>query len=301
MKSIPQIIKEEFRSFIKEIDEDIHDMYEARDNIMQEIFQDFLYNNNEDFTKNITWQVVPYTRLKKIWEDYMKMGTVRDVRGIDSIERIIIRAGLRLSVVTELAGHTSYGNGEEEIENNIGYWVDEQLNCIIPVEQVDVNQLEIPYNDPAAGHKKKEPNTEQECSTEIHPFAQKVINDKFNPANMDREDARGMLMDAMQSRFFDYYLTDPKSGHLYISDYGLPAIEQLTAQLYGENSPEMKVQIIDKILNVVHQRSDLASWFVQGGSSSLSDLSGYEVPDEEAGGYDTKSAISGRYNMADYR
>ena len=90
MKTIPEIIKEEFRSFLKEIDEDIHDMYDARDNVQEEIFSDFLYNNNEDFTKNITWQVVPYTRLKKIWEDYMKMGTVRDVKGIDAIERIII-------------------------------------------------------------------------------------------------------------------------------------------------------------------------------------------------------------------
>jgi hypothetical protein len=301
MKSVPHIINEEIRSFLKEIDEDIHDMYEARDNVMAEIFQNFLYNNNQDFTKNITWQVVPYTRLKKIWEDYMKMGTVRDVKGIDSIERIIIRAALRLSVITELAGHTSYGNGEEEIENNIGYWVDQQMNCILPLQQVNTDQLEIPYDDPAAGHVKKEPVNVEPCDTEIHPFAQRVINEKFNPDNMDREDARGMLMDAMQNQFFYYYLTDLKSGHLYISDYGLPAIEQLTAQLYGENSPEMKVQIIDKILNVVHQRSDLASWFVQGGSSALSDLSGYEVPDEEAGGYDTKSAISGRYNMADYR
>ena len=100
MKSIPKIINEELRSFLREVNETIDDMYEARDNIMQEIFQDFLYNNNQDFTKNITWQVVPYTRLKKIWEDYMKMGNVRDIKGIDSIERIIIRAALRLSVVT---------------------------------------------------------------------------------------------------------------------------------------------------------------------------------------------------------
>jgi hypothetical protein len=301
MKSIPKIINEEIRSFLREIDETMDDMFEARDNIQNEIFSDFLYANNQDFTKNITWQVVPYTRLKKIWEDYMKMGTVRDVKGIDAIERIIIRAALRLSVITELAGHTSYGNGEEEIENNIGYWVDQQMNCILPQEQVNTDQLEIPYDDPAAGHVKKDPVNVEPCDTEIHPFAQRVINEKFNPDNMDREDARGMLMDAMQNQFFEYYLTDPKSGHLYISDYGLPAIEQLSAQLYGENKPEMKVQIIDKILNVVHQRSDLASWFVQGGSSALSDLSGYEVPDEEAGGYDTKSAISGRYNMADYR
>ena len=291
MKSIPEIIKEEFRSFLKEVDEDIHDMFEARDNIMQEIFQDFIYNNNEDFTKNIIWQVVPYTRLKKIWEDYMKMGTVRDVKGIDAIERIVIRAALRLDVVTELAGHTSHGNGEEEIKENIGYWVDEQLRCYFnKPEHPDQLQLDFP-----AKHK-----PDNRPCDEVHPFVQKYIEENYNPDNMDYEDIKGMLFGAMQGRFFDYYLTDPKSGHLYISDYGLPAVMQLTTQLYGENNPEMKVQIIDRILNVVHQRSDLASWFVEGGSSALSDLSGYEVPDEEAGGYDTKSAISGRYNMADY-
>jgi hypothetical protein len=301
MKSIPHIINEEIRSFLREVDETIDDMFEARDNIVQEIFQDFLYNNNQDFTKNISWQLVPYPRLKKIWEDYMRMGIVRDEKGIDSIERIIIRNALKIDVITEIAGHTSYGNGEELIEENIGYWVDQQMNCIFPQEKVDTSQLEIPYDNPAAGHKQKEPVDVEPCNTEIHPFAQRVIDEKFNPDNMGREDARGFLMDAMNERLFDYYLVDPKSGHIYLSDYGLPAIMQLTGQLYGEQSPEIKVQIIDKILNVVHQRSDLASWFVQGGSRALSDLSGYNVPEDENNPYsDEVSAISGKYKMSDY-
>ena len=104
----------------------------------------------------------------------------------------------------------------------------------------------------------------------------------------------------MNNRFLDYYLTDPKSGHLYMSDYGLPAIITQTSKLYVEQNPVKKVVLIDSILNVAHQRSDLASWFVQGGSSALSDLSGYEIPDEKSGGYDTKSAISGRYEMGNY-
>jgi hypothetical protein len=302
MKSISKIVNEEVRSFIREIDETMDDMFEARDNITTEIFQDFLYKNNQDFTKNITWQVAPYPRLKKIWEDYMRMGIVRDVKGIDNIERIIIRAALRLSVITEIAGHTSYGNGEEMIEEHIGYWVNQQMACIFPQEEVNTDQLEIPYNNPAAGYQKKEPVEVEKCDTQIHPFAQRVVDEKFNPDNMDREDARGLLMDAMNERLFDYYLTDPKSGHLYISDYGLPAIEQLAAQLYGETSPEQKVVTIDKILNVVHQRSDLASWFVEGGSRALSDLSGYNVPEDKEDPYsDEVSAISGKYKMGEYR
>lgn len=292
MKSILKIINEEVRSFLREIDEDIDDMYEARKNIVDEIYNDFLYANNQEFTKNIAWQVVPYARLKKIWEDYMKMGGVRDVRGIDAIERIIIRAALRLHVVTELAGHTEGGGGEENIEENIGYWIDEQLRCYFnKPEHKDQQQLNFP-----AEHR-----PDNRPCNEVHLYVANFIEDNFNPDNMDFEDIKGMLFSNMESKLFDYYLTDPKSGHLYISDYGLPAIMQLTTQLYGEQNPEIKLQIIDKILNVVHQRSDLASWFIQGGSRALSDLSGYEIPDEESGGYDTKSAISGRYQMSDYR
>jgi len=103
-----------------------------------------------------------------------------------------------------------------------------------------------------------------------------------------------------QEKFFEYYLTDPKSGHLYITDYGLTPIMTQASKLYIEDNPIQKVVLIDSILNIAHQRSDLASWFIQGGSRALSDLRGYEIPDEEAGGYDTKSAISGRYKMSDY-
>lgn len=296
MKSIPKIINEEVRSFLREVDEDIDDMFEARDNIVQEIFGDFLYRNNQDFTKNITWQVVPYNRLKAVWEQYMKMGTVQNIKAIDSIERIIIRNALRIDAITEIAGHTSYGDSEEMIKDNIGYWVDQQMNCLFPQGEVNTDQLEIPYDNPAAGHVQKEPVDIEECNTQIHPFTQSIVDN-----TMTREEGREVLMNAMQEKLFDYYLVDPKSGHIYLSDYGLPAIIQLTTQLYGEDDPNIKVQTIDKILNVVHQRSDLASWFIQGGSASLSDLSGYEVPDEESGGYDTKSAISGRYTMGDYR
>ena len=291
MKSILKIINEELISFLREVDETIDDMYEARDNITNEIYQDFLYNNNQEFTKNITWQVIPYTRLKKIWEDYMKMGSVRDVRGIDAIERIAIRNALRIDVITEIAGHTAGGSGDEVMEEHLGYWVDEQLRCYFNKPE-DPNQTQLDF---PAEHK---PDN-RPCG-EIHPFATQVTEEHYNPETMDIADIRGKLFDVMQDNLFEYYLTDPKSGHLYITDYGLAAIMQLTTELYGEQNPENKLQTIDKILNVVHQRSDLASWFVQGGSASMSDLTGYEIPDEEAGGYDTKSAVSGRYNMADY-
>jgi len=298
MKSLHKIITEELVSFLSE-NESAYEFFEARDNIEYEIFQGFLYDNNENFTKNLLWQLIPYNRLKKIWEDYIKMNHVRDVKGLDYIEKIAIRNVLRINVITELAGHTAHSD-DEAMDNNIGYWVNEQINCLFPVEPVDTSQLEIPYDNPSAGYKRKEAVEGEKCEVQIHPFAQQVIDENFDGEDVNREEARNKLREVMEERFFDYYLTDPKTGHLYITDYGLNALMTLGSQLYEETTPENKVVLIDKILNVVHQRSDMASWFVQGGSAALSDLSGYEIPDEERGGYDTKSAISGRYRMADY-
>jgi len=298
MKSIHKIITEEVVAFLSENDEDAYAMYDAEDNIKQEIFEDFLWHNNEDFTKKIAWQVVPFARLKKVWEDYMKMGTVRDVKSLELVERIVIRNALKIDVITALAGHTQ-GGDEEAIEDNIGVFVNEQLNCLLTQEKVDTSQLEIPYNNPEQGYKEKERVVDPEpCRVQVHPFIQEQFNDI---EETDRNKIREILYEKMKDQFFEYYLVDPQSGHIYLSDFGLPAIMTQTAKLYGEQNPEKKVPLIDSILNVVHQRSDLASWFVQGGSSALSNLSGYEIPDEETGGYDTKSAISGRYKMADYR
>ena len=292
MKSVYKIIKEELRKFLKEYDYEGDDYFTREDEVKQWIFSDFLYKNTPDFTKNIPWRLVSFPRLKKIWEDYIKTGVVRDTKGLEMIEDIMISNALKISILTALAGHTQWG-GEDDFEENIGYWVNEQLNCILPQEPVDTNQLEIPFNDPTKGHVKKEPVEDKPCNTTIHPFAQEIIDEKYNAANMDREDARNFLYDAMKGKFFDYYMEDPKIGQAYISDYGLKPLESLSQELSVTHDPKQKITLIDKMLNVVHQRSDMAGWFVQGGSRALSQLSGYG--DEEG-----ESVISGKYSMADY-
>jgi hypothetical protein len=298
MKSIHKIIREEYIKFLKENDDINYEYYEREDEVKQWIFSDFLYKNTPDFTKYIPWRLVPYPRLKKIWEDYIRIGIVRDTKGLEMIEDIMISNALKINILTELAGHTQ-NNPEEDYEENIGYWVDEQLNCILPQKPVDTSQLEIPYENPQAGYNQKEPVKVEPCDTEIHPFVQQFYNEKFN-VDMDREEFREILYEEMKGKFMDYYMEDPKIGQAYISDYGLKPLVSLSYQLSSTQDSKQKITIIDKMLNIVHQRSDMASWFVQGGSRALSDLSGYEIPDEEAGGYDTKSAISGRYKMADY-
>ena len=291
-KSINKIINEELIKFINEDDID-YDFFEKEDSVKQSLFHDFLFNNNETFTKHVPWRVIPFGRLKKIWEDFMRYGFVRDEKGIDMIERIITNNTIKVSVFTELAGHTSY-DPSYDFEENIGIWINSQLNCIFD-KPFDKNQLEIPFDDPKSGYKEPENTSPCDSNTKIHPIIQEFIDENYNEESMDRDDIKGMLMDEIIGKFYDYYMNDPegKMGG-FISDYGLNPLLKLLGQLMRETKPEQKLVTIDRMLNVVHQRSDIASWFVEGGSRALSQLSGYDDTEED-------SAISGSYRMGDYK
>ena len=291
MKSLYRIIKEEYIKFLKESydDDDIdYEFFEREDNVKQGLFDDFLYHNNADFTKHISWTVVPFPRLKKIWEDYMSMGVVRDTRGLEYIEDIMIENTLKIYSITMLLGHTTY-SPDEDYEEFIGNYVDEQLNCIINKPAVDVNQLEIPFG----SRKKNIKKTPQEpCDVQVNPHIQQFVRDNQSE-NVKGKDLRSMVYDELTTKFSYYYTEDPESGQAYISDYGMQPLLTLVGELRRETKPEDKLVTIDKMLNVVHPRSDMASWFIEGGSSSLRKLSGYQDTGED-------SAISGSYKMNNY-
>lgn len=69
---------------------------------------------------------------------------------------------------------------------------------------------------------------------------------------------------------------DPSNGHCRISDYGLEPLHKYLAELRKLGKPEQRLAKVDQILSVIHMRSDIAAWFVEGGSKALSQLSGQE-------------------------
>jgi hypothetical protein len=210
------------------------------------------------------------------------MGIVRDTRGLEYIEDIMIENTLKIYSITMLLGHTSY-SPDDDYEEFIGHYVDEQLNCILK-NSVDINQLEIPFG----SRKKNIKKTPQEpCDVQVNPHIQQFVNDNQSE-NVKGKDLRGMVYDELTTKFTWYYTEDPEEGQPYISDYGMQPLMTLVGELRRETKPEDKLVTIDKMLNVVHPRSDMASWFIEGGSSSLSKLSGYG--DIE---YGDDSAISG--------
>ena len=285
MNYIYNIIKEEYIKFLNESydDDDIdYEFFEREGDITRNLFDDFLYNNNADFTKNISWTVVPFARLKKIWEDYMSMGVVRDTRGLEMIEGIMVDNTLKIYSITKLLGHTPY-DPDNEYEENIGYYVDEQLRCIVR-KPVDINQLEIPFGSRKKNIKKV---PQEPCEVQINPYIQEFVTNLY-AEEIKEQDIRTKVYEELTTKFTWYYTEDPKEGQAYISDYGMQPLMTLMGELRRQTKPEDKLVTIDKMLNVVHPRSDMAGWFVEGGSSSLSKLSGYQDTEGD-------SAISGSY------
>jgi hypothetical protein len=226
MSTLKEIIREEISSFLNEEDVD-WGLYEAMDSIFHETVQGFLDAREKGGGKQ-PWNFLPFPRLKKIWEDYMKFGFVRDVKGLDQIERIMTRNILKLNANTELSGHVSYS-----------------------------------------------------------------VDDKLEEYGMTWEDF-------WEGDFtFDDYMRDEITN---ISDYGLDPLLKLLGELRKQTKPEDKLVTIDKMLNVIHQTSDLANIFLRGGSTDLDKLSGYYTPEDPDYEYsDEVSSISGKYKLGDYR
>ena len=80
-----------------------------------------------------------------------------------------------------------------------------------------------------------------------------------------------MTMNETDEHDYGDWAMDDK-GAWRISDYALHNLVNGTLELMHAKTPEEKLVKIDFILNVVHMRSDIASWFVEGGSAGLDEL-----------------------------
>ena len=280
--NLSQIINEEIKKFLIEGDVD-WDYYEMKNEKMIYLFDDFLNKNNHDFTKTVKWSVVKYPRLKKIWEDFMRYGFVRDVKGLNMIEQKMVNNTMKVEIFTELAGHTSY-DPEQHFDDAFRGFIENQIECYrIETTPFDKDQLEIDFDNGGKGKRKIEPK----CVQPLHPYIKEFI-EKNGYEELSNEELYKEIDELLRFKFYEYYMEDPKSGQAYISDYGLDPLLKLVDEVRRQTKPEDKLVTLDKMLNVVHMRSDIAAWFVEGGSSALTDLSGYEHDEESGTGVLTK-------------
>lgn len=72
----------------------------------------------------------------------------------------------------------------------------------------------------------------------------------------------------------DEFMPTFSNGHDLISDYGLKPLAKICAELMETQNPNEIIVLINKALDVSHQRSDLSELFIEGGESSLDRISG---------------------------
>lgn len=87
-----------------------------------------------------------------------------------------------------------------------------------------------------------------------------------------------ILPEGMDISEFDWdafyeYITDDSSGHIRLSDYAMDDLLEDAARILDATTDVDKIISIDRALNRIHRRSDIAGWFLQGGTDDLNKLS----------------------------
>lgn len=90
--------------------------------------------------------------------------------------------------------------------------------------------------------------------------------DRFELTDEETEELRDKFENSSYAEFED--------GSWMLSDYGLPQVLKKIPALINAKTAEEKLVLIDQILNIVHQRSDFALFYVEGGVATLNLLAG---------------------------
>jgi len=277
LKKLRNIYEELLKEYHTDADGEInYEIFERMDNFKRNVLSDFLYQNNEDYTKNIPWRLIPFPRLKRIWEQWTKFGFVRDEKGLQMIENIMISNTIKIDVLTTLAGHSPENTDDdyedawgEYVESFIKQWYSDYSKNDEKHYSNDPDQLEFDWQSKNGDGKRKEIETNERIE---NSFLLSKLEDT-DPKRTDPTKLKKYLMGELMEKFMWYYIEDPDIGQARISDYGLKPLQELAGQLLNTHDSAAKVVVIDRMLNVVHQRSDMASWYVQGGTESLFTLS----------------------------
>lgn len=188
---------------------------ELRDEALTKVIWDFIAAPD----KKQKWEVVPFEKLRKVWDSFGRYGYVKNVTALEEIGSLMVENVFKVSANTEMAGHST-ANPKDLAESTGHEWTDE-------------------------------------------------LDEKFGDHILD------------------------ESGHWRISDYGLGPLESLVYEYLAADTPERKLVVLDDMLNIVHQRSDIAAWFVQGGTKSLIKLAEWgQAQKDLTGRYSARQQLS---------
>lgn len=114
-------------------------------------------------------------------------------------------------------------------------------------------------------------------SFDVNTFNDMVFNtDETGKGVKDWTEAWDYIEEMGYDDVLDNILPKFSNGHDLISDFGLEPLGVIIKDLLDATDPNEIIVLINKALDVSHQRSDLSELFIEGGEGSLNRISGLD-------------------------
>lgn len=143
------------------------------------------------------------------------------------------------------------------------------MDIIVDILLTNIARLYI--NTVLSGHTREDPNQ----------FINQYIGYVFKGEHKQNSDDKELSMTEEEfDNATDEYFYDEHWKNWRISDYAMDPLINIAIEILREDDYKAKLVLVDRALNVLHQRGDIASLFVRGGTSALDELSGKSDPQE---------------------
>jgi len=224
-----------------------------------ESFDDFLSNKPYELLsdiknkKPIKFNLIPKNIYHKALQEYVKYGEFNrfPVKYIYNWKNILLKNIAQLYVLTEIHGHGS------------SFPYDEFYDVFDNSEEQESNQYDLFTGKPTTVNNNGEFTTW--CKTKYK---------ETNDSDYLKENNWNIIYNFLDQVYnIDDVTPQFSNGHHVLSDYATEPLMGLGYELDEVESPEEIIIIINKILDVAHQRSDIAEIFIEGGTKSLEYIS----------------------------
>lgn len=304
-KDIRTVIREEITRLLTEDEELMYSYYSKYD---EWYILDKFANRTTD---RMHWNLIKPSMYKKALEEFTRTGSLNTFpeRYIYQWIGIILRNTCYINAITILAGHADYSPEYDSLENTMnqilrpfGMSVVEADRDMVLNLSEEALMMVLRYKDNVFMEGKRLNEESMHRDGQLNAiYTQKetdqfdrneAISRKCNPEVVKaieehNKDNASMTISISKNGDFlgtiDFYeLLDnlgffdwavlPDGGDAF-SDYGLQPLFNVCLEYNEDSTPEETLVIINKALDIYHQRSDLAAAFIEGGSSSLTAIS----------------------------
>lgn len=241
------LIREAIGKILKEEIDSIDDWYSFEYELTREIFSQIQRH------EKVTFELIPKTQYHNALKEFMRYGSFMRFpeRIIFGWKQLLLGNIVKLEVLTSIAGHTE------------SFPYDEFYDTFNYEEEIQTNQYNLFNN------KLDKEIVEGEFT--------KWAKEKYEETG-DKEYIKKYQFGPAYEFLDKVYKMDDvlplfSNGQWVLSDFGLKPLFKLGEEIIEQTDPNEIIITINRILDVTHQRSDLAELFIEGGSESLTAIS----------------------------